>query len=100
VAALKFNNGAQGIWRSCFSALSADKPPMMKAYGSKGTLEVHDHHSIFYSPGGRTRRFESRRNGFYRQFEHFAEAVTRGKKLLFKPGQALADLEFMERIVK
>lgn len=100
VAALKFKNGALGVWRSCFSAISAAKPPMVKVYGAKGTLEVHDQHAIFYTRKGTARRFDSKHNGFYHQFEHFADAVVRGKKLKFKPQQALADLEFMERIVK
>ena len=43
---------------------------------------------------------ESKHNGFYAEFEHFYDVVVKGKKLKFTPKQALADLEFIEQIVR
>jgi predicted dehydrogenase len=100
VAAMKFKSGALGIWRSCFSAKLNSEIPMLRAYGSKGTLEIYRERLVFIPLNGRETRLSSKHDGFYEQFTHFAEAVTQGKKLKFTPPQALQDLELMEMIVK
>jgi predicted dehydrogenase len=98
-AILQFKGGTLGVWRSCFSALSASPMPLVKAYGSKGTLEIHGRHSTFSPLRGRALTVHSIHDGFYHQFLHFADAVAGGKKLQFKPMQALKDLEFMQRVI-
>ena len=100
VAALKFKSGALGIWRSCFSAVSPSRMPLLKVFGSKGTVEIYDGHAVLYPLKGKPVTVNSKHDGFYHQFDHFADAVVKGTKLRFKPQQALQDLEFMQMVVK
>jgi len=100
VAALQFKGGVCGSWRSSFSAHQPYQVPMVRIYGSKGTIEVFYNHSRLLPLKGKAKTFRSPRNGFYEQFLHFRDVVLNGKKPAFSPRQALQDLEFMERIVK
>jgi predicted dehydrogenase len=100
VAAFSFDSGALGVWRSSYSTKSTREIPMVRAHGSRANLEIYYGYSVLEVHGRKPVRFESRENGFYHEFRHFASAALGREKLRFEPRAALEDLELMARIVR
>lgn len=100
VATFTLENGALGVWKSCFSARTSGEVPMLRVYGSRANLEVYFGRSVLLTHDRKPTLATSPENGFYHEFLHFADAVVRRKKLRFPPRSALLDLELMARIVR
>lgn len=99
VAALRFESGVAGVWRSCFSVDTGTEVPMLRVYGTRGRVDVYYSRSVLSPLTGRPRTFRSPQNGFYHELDHFHACVTQGRKPAFRPEQALADLELIERLL-
>jgi predicted dehydrogenase len=97
VAALSFPGGALGTWKSCFSA--PHEGPMLRLYGSRANAEFFYDHVRLLPRRGKAVTFEPGVNAFAEQFTHFADMVLRDKPPAYTPEEALADLDFMSRIV-
>jgi predicted dehydrogenase len=97
LATLRFNSGAVGVWRSCFSVRYDG--PMLKFYGSKADMEFHRNELTLTRASGKRQVFKSSKNSYTLQFQHFAEVVQRGAALKVTAAETLADLRFMEAIV-
>jgi predicted dehydrogenase len=100
VATFALENGALGVWKSCFSVRTSGESPMLRVYGSRANLDVYFARSVLTPHGRKPVTVTSKENGFYHELLHFADAVVRGKKLRFSPGAALADLELVARVVR
>jgi predicted dehydrogenase len=98
LAVLRFRHGAVGTWLSSFSA--AADGPMITFRGTRASLELHWYHAVLRHRDGRERVFRSKLNSYSLQFRHFADAVLKNRRPAFSPKEALADLAFMESIVK
>jgi predicted dehydrogenase len=97
VAALKFANGAVGVWRSCFSVSAQE--PRLRLSGSRGDLDFWADRIALQKHGGQKREFVAKHSAFYHQFMHFHAVISGKTKLAFTPEEALLDLEFMLRII-
>jgi predicted dehydrogenase len=100
VATFALDNGALGVWKSCFSVHTSGEPPMLRVYGSRANLEVYFARSVLTPHGRKPVTVTPKENGFYHELLHFANAVVRGQKLRFSPRAALADLELVARLVR
>lgn len=96
VASLVFENGALGTWTSCFSA--PYEGPMLRAYGDRGSAEVHGDKAILRLRNGKETVFIDRENSFTREFRHFADVVQKGTPLVVRPEDALLDLALVEAL--
>ncbi len=99
-AAFSLENGAIGVWKSCFSVRVLGEVPMLRVYGSRANLEIYYGRSVLTVHDRKPIVATSPENGFYHEFLHFARVVVGGDKLRFEPRQALGDLELMARIVR
>jgi predicted dehydrogenase len=97
VASLRFPGGSLGTWKSCFSA--AHEGPLLRLYGSRANAEFFYDRARLVPRRGKPVTFEPRVSSFAAQFTHFADMVQRGDAPSYTPGEALADLELMARIV-
>jgi predicted dehydrogenase len=97
VALLKFPNGLLGTWTSCFAGHS--RGPMLRVAGSRGCAEIDWRKATLYDAKGNATVFESKLDSFQLQFEHFADAVTKGTPPGVTPQDALLDLTLMEAII-
>jgi predicted dehydrogenase len=100
VAIFELENGALGVWKSCFSVRTSGEVPMVRAFGSRANLEIYFGRSELLVHDRKPVVVTSREDGFYHELCHFAAAVVRREKLRFEPRQALLDLELMARIVR
>jgi predicted dehydrogenase len=100
VAVFSLENGALGIWKSCFSTRTTAEIPMLRVHGSRANLEIYHGRAVLLVHGRKPAIATSRENGFYHEFLHFAAAVVGREKLRFEPRAALLDLELMARIVR
>ncbi|HTB22445.1 MAG TPA: Gfo/Idh/MocA family oxidoreductase [bacterium] len=98
VAVMRFSGGALGSWLSSFS--NAAGGPQLALRGSKGSAELYWDHAVYKPRQGRERVFRSKVDSFTLQFRHFARAVLQNKKPAYTPAGALADLAFMESVVR
>lgn len=96
VASLVFENGALGTWTSCFS--SPYDGPMLRAYGDRGSAEVHGDKAILRLRNGKETVFTDRENSFTREFRHFADVVQKGTVPAVTPDDALLDLALVEAL--
>ena len=99
-AVFSLENGALGVFTSCFSARTTKEVPMLRVHGTRANLEVYYDHSVLLVHDRKPVVYESHENGFYHEFMHFAAAATGREKLRFTPQAALADLELMARICR
>ena len=97
VATLEFASGALGTWTSCFSA--AGGGPLLRVHGSRGSAELSWNELVVRDRNGRSETFQPKKSSFYREFEHFADVVTRGRKLRVTPEEALEDLALLDALV-
>ena len=97
VATMRFESGALGVWRSCFSVRYDG--PMLKFYGSKADMEFYRNSVTLTKANGSRQVFSSNKSSYTLQFEHFADVVTRGARLKVSAAETVADLKFIEAIV-
>ena len=99
VSVFELGKGVQGLWKSSFSL---DKPPgpIITVLGDKGWASLNWGQAVLARSGAKPKVFKGKENNYYSEFVHFHDVVARGKTLAFKPRQALADLEFMDRLLK
>src|SRR6185295_6195281 len=100
VAVFELENGALGVWKSCFSVRTPAEVPMLRVFGTRATLEIYYGRSLLVVHDKKPVVATSRENGFYHELSHFAAAVVGREKLRFEPRAALLDLELMARIVR
>ena len=100
VAAFDLEGGALGVWKSCFSLETGDEVPMLRAYGSRANIEVYYARSLLLPHGRRPKTATSPHDGFYAELAHFRACVRGRDELRFRPEDALADLDLIERIVR
>jgi predicted dehydrogenase len=100
VAIFELENGALGVWRSCFCVRTSGEVPMVRVFGSRANLDIYFERSELRVHDRKPVVVRSREDGFYHELSHFAAAVVRREKLRFEPRQALLDLELMARIVR
>jgi predicted dehydrogenase len=98
VATLAFASGALGTWTSCFSA--AGGGPLVRVHGSRASAELSWNELVVRDRNGRPHTFRPKKSSFYREFEHFADVVTRGKRLHVTPDEALEDLALLDTLVR
>lgn len=97
VAVLRFKGGVVGTWTSCFSAQSGG--PWLLVRGAKADAELHTHQAVLKVHGAKARAVPVTQDSFHLQFRHFAQAVVQGRPLEMIPGDALADLAFMQGLL-
>jgi predicted dehydrogenase len=100
VAVFALDNGALGVWKSCFSTRTSGEVPLLRVLGSRANLEIHFSRSELCVHGSKPVVVTSRENGFYHEFLHFAAVIAGRERLRFQPRAALADLELMARILR
>ncbi|HEY5955374.1 MAG TPA: Gfo/Idh/MocA family oxidoreductase, partial [Polyangiaceae bacterium] len=98
MAALRFESGALGTWRSCFSA--AYDGPMLRVYGSRGSAELTWEKLTLCDHKGQETSVVNGRNSFVVQFQHFADVVLRGRAVEMTPDEALLDLQFLDALCR
>jgi predicted dehydrogenase len=98
LAVMRFSSGAVGSWLSSFSNAAGGAPLALR--GTRASLELHWDHAILKPRQGRERVFRSSADTYALQFGYFAEAVIQNKKPAYTPQDALADLAFMESVVR
>ena len=99
VATLAFESGALGTWTSCFSTTGGG--PLLRVHGSRASAELSWAELVVRDRNGApTLTVRPKKDSFYRQFEHFADVVTRGKTPRQTPGDALQDLALLGALVR
>ncbi len=98
VAAMEFESGALGTWRSSFCARFDG--PMLRVFGSKANASLgHDWIEIS-SANGRTRRYDVTENSFALQLLHMRDVVFKGAEVAVSPEDAFEDLRLMGQLVR
>ena len=98
VAVLEFASGALGTWTTCFTA--RHEGPLLRVYGSRANAELHRDRAVLRAADGRETVLEDRTDSYEAQFRHFADVVLKGHPVAVTPEEALADLAFVESIVR
>jgi predicted dehydrogenase len=96
VSVMRFESGALGTWTSCFSVRYDG--PILRIYGSRANAELTWDTASLKGAKGKETKFVNNRNSFSVQLEHFRDVVLRGATPRVSPEEALADLEFVERL--
>ena len=91
--------GVQGIWKNSYS-LHGTGVPIISVQGDKGNVSLDWGEVVLNRVGAKPKKFKGKENNYLTEFKHFHDVVIKGKPLAFKPRQALADLEFMQRLLK
>jgi predicted dehydrogenase len=98
VAALQFESGVLGTWRSCFCA--RHDGPMLEVVGSKANARLGYDWIELWSAGRGVRRYAIHKDTFALQLLHFREVALKRKRPAVTPQDALADLQLMDRLVR
>ncbi|MBP1619795.1 MAG: oxidoreductase domain protein [Acidobacteria bacterium] len=98
VAVLEFASGALGTWTTCFTARR--EGPLVRVCGDRATAELYRDRTVLRPANGPESIFVSETDSYEAQFRHFADVVVKGVPVAVTPRDALADLAFVESIVR